>query len=90
MWSECSFGKGFASLASWPLYDEKKCVENEVPVVLQVNGKMRGKVLAPLGVSQEEILESAKKEESFSRAIEGKSIIKVIYVPGRILNVVAK
>ena len=90
MWSECGFGEGFASLAQWPRYDEKKCIENEVPVVLQVNGKMRGKVLAPLGVSQEEILESAKKEESFNRAIEGKNIIKVIYVPGRILNVVAK
>lgn len=90
VWSECKLGEGFASLALWPQYDEKKCVENEVPVVLQVNGKMRGKVLAPIGISQDEILESAKKEESFNRAIEGKNIVKVIYVPGRILNVVAK
>ena len=51
---------------------------------------MRGKVLAPIGISQDEILESAKKEESFNRAIEGKNIVKVIYVPGKILNVVAK
>ncbi len=90
MWSECGLGKGFASLAAWPCYDENKCVEDEVPVVLQVNGKMRGKVFAPLGISQEEILKSAKKEESFNRAVEGKNIVKVIYVPGRILNVVAK
>ncbi len=90
MWSECGLGKGFASLAAWPCYDENKCVEDEVPVVLQVNGKMRGKVFAPFGISQEEILKSAKKEESFNRAVEGKNIVKVIYVPGRILNVVAK
>ena len=90
VWSDCGLGQGFASLASWPKYDEKKCVENEVSVVLQVNGKMRGKVIAPIGISEDEILKSAKKEESFNMAIEGKNIVKVIYVPGRILNVVAK
>ncbi|MGN1043726.1 MAG: leucine--tRNA ligase [Acutalibacteraceae bacterium] len=90
MWSECNLGSSFVSTASWPEYDQQKCTEKEVPIVLQVNGKMRGKVLAPLGILQDEVLELAKKEDAFNRAIEGKNIIKVIYVPGRILNVVAK
>ena len=90
MWSECNLGSGFASTALWPEYDQQKCTEKEVPIVLQVNGKMRGKVFAPFGIVQDEVLELAKKEDTFNRAIEEKNIVKVIYVPGRILNVVAK
>ncbi len=90
VWCNCKLGNGFASRSAWPAYDESKCRDSKISVVLQVNGKMRGKVLVSSGTVQEEVLKLAYQEESFVRALEEKNIVKIVYVADRILNVVAK
>ncbi len=90
VWSSNKLGDGLASHCAWPEYDKNKCVDNEVQIVLQVNGKVRGKFMANPEISQDEALKLAKNVENFSKTIEGKEIVKVIYVPKRILNVVVK
>lgn len=90
VWSSNKLGAGLASHCAWPEYDKSKCVDNEVQIVLQVNGKVRGKFMASPEISQDEALKLAKNVENFNKAIEGKEIVKVIYVPKRILNVVVK
>ena len=90
VWSSNKLGDGLASHCAWPEYDKNKCVDNEVQIVLQVNGKVRGKFMASPEISQDEALKLAKNVENFNKAIEGKEIVKVIYVPKRILNVVVK
>ena len=90
VWCNCKLGNGFASRSAWPAYDESKCRDSKISVVLQVNGKMRGKVLVSSGTVQEEVLKLAYQEEGFVRALEEKNIVKIVYVADRILNVVAK
>lgn len=90
VWSSNKLGTGLASHCAWPEYDKNKCVDNEVQIVLQVNGRVKGKFMAGSEISQNEALKLAKNVENFNKAIEGKEIVKVIYVPKRILNVVVK
>lgn len=90
VWNINNFGVGLASCYAWPEYDENKCVDSEVQIILQVGGKMKGKIIASPDISQEEALALAKDVEPFKNAIDGKQIVKVIYVPKRILNVVVK
>lgn len=90
VWNLNKLGDGLASNYTWPEYDKNKCVDNEVQIVLQVNGKVRGKFMANPEISQDEALKLAKNVESFNKATDGKEIVKVVYVPKRILNVVVK
>ena len=90
IFSICKLGEGFASLHSWPVFDESKCIDNEVEMVLQINGKIKAKVSVPRGLGKDEILEIAKENESFSKNLGEKEIIKVIYVQDKLLNVVVK
>lgn len=90
IFSICKLGEGFASLQSWPVFDESKCIDNEVEMVLQINGKIKAKVSVPRGLDKDEILEIAKENESFSKNLGEKEIIKVIYVQDKLLNVVVK
>ena len=60
IFSICKLGEGFASLQSWPVFDESKCIDNEVEMVLQINGKIKAKVSVPRGLGKDEILEIAK------------------------------
>ncbi len=90
VWKNCKLGSGFASNSEWPKYDEKKCKDSEVEIALQVCGKFRGKINCGTGLSKEEIFELAKANESFSKFIDGKEIVKIIYVPNRLLNAVVK
>ena len=90
IFSICKLGEGFASLQSWPVFDESKCIDNEVAMVLQINGKIKAKVSVPRGLGKDEILEIAKENESFSKNLGEKEIIKVIYVQDKLLNVVVK
>ncbi|MGI6537149.1 MAG: leucine--tRNA ligase [Caldicoprobacterales bacterium] len=75
---------------SWPKWDESKIKEDMAEIAVQVNGKVRGRLVLPVDASQEEAKETALKDEKIAGFFEGKSIIKVIYVPGRILNIVVK
>ncbi len=90
IWQRCKLGAKFASSAQWPKYDEEKCRNSEIEIALQVNGKFRGKINCGAGLSEKEVLELAKTNSSFSKFIEGKEIIKIIYVPNRLLNAVVK
>lgn len=90
LWENCTLGEGLASLYAWPEYDKNKCIDSEIEMVLQVNGKLRARINTPTGLSKEEVFELAKKSEAFQRAIADKTIIKTIYVQDRLLNVVAK
>lgn len=90
IFSICKLGEGFASLQSWPVFDESKCIDNEVEMVLQINGKIKAKVSVPRGLGKDEILEIAKENESFSKNLGEKEIIKVIYVQDKLLNVVVR
>lgn len=74
----------------WPTYDEKALVKDEVEVVIQVNGKLRDKMSIPANASKEEMEELAKNNEKVKSFIEGKNIIKVIAVPKKLVNIVAK
>lgn len=77
------------SFAAWPTYDEAQLVEAEIEVVLQVNGKVRGKMTVPADTTPEKIEELGLAEESIQKQIEGKTVRKVINIKGKLLNIVA-
>jgi leucyl-tRNA synthetase len=74
--------------APWPVYDPAKLVTDHVKLVFQVNGKFRGDQLVPIGLSQPDAVELARANARVKPFVEGKTVKKVIYVPGRILNLV--
>ncbi len=81
---------GIVSLAKWPEYDESKTIDDSIEMPVQVNGKVRSVINVPNGASKDEILAIVKSDEKISQAIDGKSIIKEIVVPGKIINIVVK
>ncbi len=83
-------GKGFCSLAEWPTYDEAKTVDSTVEIAVQINGKLRGTIMIPAEISKEDALEAVKNDERIKPFIEGKTIIKEIFVPKKLVNLVVK
>ena len=83
-------GEGLLSLSQWPEYEESKTVEASVEIGVQVNGKVRGTIVIPNGCAKDEALEIAKKDERVASFLEGKTLVKEIYVPNKIVNFVAK
>ncbi len=73
----------------WPTHDESKLAVEEVEIVVQVMGKLRGKISVPQGATEESVREKALADPNVARHIEGKTVRKTIYVPGRLLNIVA-
>ncbi|MGD6816956.1 leucine--tRNA ligase [Metabacillus sp. 113a] len=73
----------------WPQYDESKLVEDEVEVVVQFNGKVKAKLLVPAEASKEEMEQIALQDEKVKEQLDGKTIRKVIAVPGKLINIVA-
>lgn len=88
VWEKFELGEGFASISAWPKYDESKCKSVSVEIVIQVNGKIRAKETVSVGISKDEVLGLAK--EKISDHISGKNIVKEIYVPGKLVNIVVK
>lgn len=78
------------SLASWPEFDEQLAAADEIEVVFQVNGKIRGKARVSPDLSGEKLEEMARSNESVLSHIEGKDIVKVIVVPGKLVNIVVR
>ena len=78
------------SLAQWPEFDEKLLVEDEVEILVQVNGKPRGRVMMSASADAAEMEEKAKADEAVAKQIEGKQIVKVICVPKRLVNLVVR
>jgi len=74
---------------SWPVYDEAKLVDDEVEIVVQLNGKVRSKLLVSRKSTREELEEFALNDEKIKEMIEGKTVRKVVAVPGKLVNIVA-
>jgi len=89
MWSNMG-GDGFLSLAKWPEYDEAKTVENNVEIAVQINGKLRSTITVSKTISKEDAIAAAKNDVKVAEAISGKTIVKEIFVPGKIVNIVVK
>lgn len=81
---------GVLNEQQWVKYDESLCIENTVEIVAQVNGKIKAKLVVPVDGDKEEILAAALKDDKVNEAIDGKSIIKQIYVPNKLVNFVVK
>ncbi len=89
IWSSCSFPSQIAK-TPWPVYDEEKCVEASVEIPIQINGKVRARITVSASADEKEISAAAHECEGIIKALEGKSIIKEIFVAGKIYNIVAK
>ncbi len=81
---------GILSEQQWVKYDEKLCVDSTIEIAVQVNGKIKAKIMVPAEAEQEEVLLLAKSDSAVAAAIDGKNIVKEIYVKGRLVNIVAK
>ena len=90
MWANCGYGEMLAKDAKWPSFDEAKCVDSTVEIVVQINGKIRARLSVPVDIESDEVIALAKKDEGIAAALEGKNIIKEIYVKGKLVNIVAK
>ena len=89
MWETLGM-KGFCSMAEWPVHDEAKTVDSTVEMAVQINGKLRATIVLPLNADREAALAAAKAESRVASALEGKSIVKEIVVPNRIVNIVVR
>ncbi len=87
LWQLMNFG-GDLNEASWPKYDEVKLIETTIEIPVQINGKVRGKIVVAANVSQDDVITMAKSDLIIKDMLEGKQIKKIIYVPGKILNIV--
>ena len=88
LWERMGFG-GFVHEAAWPEYDESKTVENTVEIVLQIMGKVRSRITVAVDMPKDEVLALAKADEKIAAAIAGKTVKKEIYVPNKLVNIVA-
>lgn len=90
MWANCGYGEMLAKDAKWPSFDEAKCVDSTVEIVVQINGKIRARLSVPTDIESDKAIALAKKDEGIAAALEGKNIIKEIYVKGKLVNIVMK
>ena len=89
LWEVMNFG-GTVTDQKWPAFDESKCVENEVEIAVQVNGKIKARINVPADIEQADALAKAKSDEKVAAEIAGKTIVKELYVKGRLVNIVVK
>jgi leucyl-tRNA synthetase len=89
IWEELEF-EGRLNAAKWPEFDEAKCVEATVEIVIQINGKLRGRMNIPADISPADAIALAKEQNGISEQIEGKTIVKELYVPKKLVNIVVK
>ena len=87
LWKMAGF-EGMLNEAAWPKYDDSKLSLDEFEMPVQVNGKMRGKVMMSMDASKDDAIEAAKSDNNIASHIENKEIRKIIYVSGKILNIV--
>ena len=78
------------SYEKWPVWDESKLVENEVEILVQVLGKPKARIMMPVGCDQSTAEKLALADSDVQKALAGKQVVKLIYVPGRLVNIVAK
>ena len=81
---------GMLNEAKWPIYDEAKCVDATVEIVVQINGKIKARLNVAADISSDDALALAKENENIKNEINGKNIIKELYVPKKLVNIVVK
>ena len=74
----------------WPEYDESKCVDKTIEIAVQVCGKIRGRLEVAADIDAESAIAAAKADLKVAAELSGKQIVKEIYVPGKLVNIVAK
>ncbi len=82
--------KKFLAVSPWPVYDEAKTVDNEVEIAVQISGKLKGTITISIDAAKEDVIARAKADAKIAALLEGKQIMKEIYIPGKIVNIVAK
>ena len=90
VYEACKLGNGILAEDEWPEYDESKCVDESVEIVVQVNGKIKAKLNIPVDADKDAVLDLAKNDENVKKAIDGMKIIKEIVVPKKLVNLVVK
>ena len=89
IWQIAGF-EGMLNETVWPKFDEAKCVDEKIEIAVQINGKVRARIEIEPDISSADALALAKAQAAVSEAIAGKTVIKELYVPGRIVNIVVK
>jgi len=89
LWSR-TIAEGSVHKQKWPAYDETALKVDEIEIVLQINGKVRDKIVVPVAIDQEKVKEMALAQERVRNLIAGKQIVKVISVPNKLVNIVVK
>ena len=89
VWQQSKLGDGIVAQAQWPSYDEAKCKDDTIEIVVQVNGRVKAKLTVEADIDKNAALAQAKSNEKIAPLIDGKNIIKEIYVPGKLVNIVA-
>ena len=89
LWEKYGNG-GFLSVHEWPEYDDEKTVDDEVEIVVQINGKIKDKIMIAAGLDKEGTLNAAMNSDKIKSLIDGKTVIKTIAVPNKLVNIVVK
>ena len=82
--------QGFCSMAEWPQYDESKTIDATAELAVQINGKLKGKVTLPMNADKDTALAAVRADEKLAVLLEGKTVVKEIVVPNKIINIVVK
>ena len=83
-------GTGMVCEQVWPKFDESKCAQSTVEIAIQVNGKIKAKLIVPKNMPKDEVINLAKNDEKIVPLLKDKNILKEIYVEGKLVNIVAK
>ncbi len=89
IYSQCGY-EGIIAEAKWPEYDEAKTVEDTIEIPVQINGKLKAKVSVHSDASDTDVKKAVQENEIVAAVISGKTVVKEIYVPGKIFNLVVK
>ena len=89
IWENLNLG-GQISQQQWPEYDEQKCIEQMIEIAVQINGKVRSRVTIPADSDSGQSIAAAKADEKIAAAIAGMQIVKELYIPGKLVNIVIK
>ncbi len=89
LWVTCGY-EGMLNQTKWPSYDELKCVDATIEIVAQINGKIKARLSVPAEISAEEAIALVKNEAAIASEIDGKAIVKELYVPKKLVNLVIR
>jgi len=89
LWQLCG-NKGSISLQKWPTYDSKALIQDEVEIVVQVSGRVRDRIVVPVTISDEELRQKALESDKIRKLISDKNIVKIIVIPGKLVNIVVR